>query len=236
MKLNPFDTILKKLCVIFGAIAAASALLIVAVAVTTRDVEDARRFQASAEVASRTVARIDGLLYAVTMDTRGMWMAANPKAVETFAAGQNAFIDKLNSELSQWRPKLGAEQQATFDQLAPLLEELGKHRREVARVAVSEGVAIARPMSDNETHRRSRQALNAAMQAATQLFANQDSRHGEAVEAAQRRQAMAVYLLSFLVFAMTSSSGGNFGRAPAQANRAGGAGGCRGAHGYRGAG
>ena len=107
------------------------------------------------------VERINGLVYAVVMDSRGVYMAVKPEEARKFADGQARSLDRLAATLAEGEAVILADDRANFDAVRARAEEFRRFRTELGRVGVEKSGAAAREMGDNDANRSNRQALNA---------------------------------------------------------------------------
>jgi methyl-accepting chemotaxis protein len=106
------------------------------------------------------VERVNGLVYAVVMDSRGVYMSAKPEEAKKFADGQAKSLDKLTATLSDGEKVILAEDRANFEAMREKATEFHRFRTELGRIGVAEGGPAARLMGDNDANRANRQALN----------------------------------------------------------------------------
>src|SRR5689334_8258097 len=107
------------------------------------------------------VERINGLVYAVVMDSRGIYMSQKHEEAQKFADGQAKSLARLMKSLDDWSAVAFDEDRAKLAALKTRAEEFNRFRTELGRVGIEEGGPAARIMGDNDAKRSNRQALNA---------------------------------------------------------------------------
>ncbi|WP_139163548.1 methyl-accepting chemotaxis protein, partial [Bosea robiniae] len=104
--------------------------------------------------------RINGVVTAVVMDSRGVYMSKTSKEAEPFAKGiEDRFptLRKFSADLQKVAP---AEERAVVDQIAKAVEEFITFRAETARLGREVSPAAANEQGNNEANRSNRKALN----------------------------------------------------------------------------
>jgi methyl-accepting chemotaxis protein len=151
---------------IFGAFAvfALAAGLAVAIGVQTLGRYAAMTTEMEA-VSDRTLLaeRMNGLVNAVVMESRGIYMSADAKDSERFAAPLMANLDEIAELVGRWRGLIRPGDEAGFEAVATQLETFIRFRTELVRRAREQSPAAAAEIGDNEDNRNNRKALNSAL-------------------------------------------------------------------------
>ncbi len=121
----------------------------------------------------------NGLIYAVVMESRGIYMSAQKPALERFAANQDKELAKLRTVVTEWAGLARPEDVAVRDRLLEQAEAFIKLRNDLSAAGRAQGNEAARVIGDNESNRTTRQKLNAEMSA----FAAANARRVEALAA-----------------------------------------------------
>jgi methyl-accepting chemotaxis protein len=116
------------------------------------------------------VERLNGLVYAVVMESRGVYMASAPDAMERFAKGVEGHLDRMQAVMADWRRTAGPEERADLDGLQRKIDALRAHRLETVRLGRTQGAAAAKLHGDNDENRVARQAVNAALEALARTY------------------------------------------------------------------
>src|SRR6185312_13508828 len=117
MKL-PKLSIAAKLYVIFVLLATVTvALAGVAILNAKRHVALTREFN-SAFIGAENVDRINSLIYAVVMESRGIYMSPDIATAKKFAAGLNRFNDQIGAVMEEWQKSVGPVDADVFGEFA----------------------------------------------------------------------------------------------------------------------
>lgn len=118
-----------------------------------------------AYVGQAHVERINGLVYAVVMDSRGVYMTEEPKKLEKFAKGMAENLDRMTREIGEWKIDIAPELRHRFETLEARVAQFREFRLELARLGREVGYKAARDYGDNEANRSVRIALNKDLEA-----------------------------------------------------------------------
>ena len=111
------------------------------------------------------VEKINGLVYAVVMDSRGVYMSEDPAKLKKFADGIAASLTKMTNTVSEWEKDVAPSLRGKFDEMKGRVAQFRDFRTEMARRGIAEGNAIARELGDNDANRAVRSALNKDLEA-----------------------------------------------------------------------
>ena len=84
--------------------------------------------------------RIDGLVYAITMESRSIYMSADWKAAERFAGNLTTDLDELRQELPAWQADAVALQEANIKELTRRIEDFIDFCTKLVRLAKEESI------------------------------------------------------------------------------------------------
>jgi methyl-accepting chemotaxis protein len=104
--------------------------------------------------------RVNGLVLAVVMDSRGIYMSKAVEEAEKFAKPMLVNLTKMEERLAEWEKIIPSEQAEGFVKLKAAAQQFIKFRREMVEQGRKEGPAEARKLGDNDANRKVRQALN----------------------------------------------------------------------------
>ncbi len=146
------------------------ALIIAGIALTgfnqyLRVVEDNARFSKAALLSEQANRQI----FAVVMESRGIYMSDDPKVLETFAKRQDQELVKFREIIKAWTAMLPAEDQPLKERLITQSETFIKLRSELSEAGRREGNLAARKIGDNDLNRAARTKLNQEMAAIAEL-------------------------------------------------------------------
>jgi methyl-accepting chemotaxis protein len=107
--------------------------------------------------------RMNGLVNAVVMDTRGIIMSSDAQDGERFAKPLLENLARIRVVMEQWRPLVPPSRQIAFEDVAAQVDAFVAFREEAVRRGRAHGPAAVNAFSNNEANRSNRQALNAAL-------------------------------------------------------------------------
>ncbi|WP_370152246.1 HAMP domain-containing protein, partial [Ferrovibrio sp.] len=109
--------------------------------------------------------RLNALVYAVVMDSRGVYMSDDAKDAKRFADGINRFTGQIDELMAEWSRLVGPDAVKTegAQKFIGLVNDFLKFRRETARLGVEVGPQAANEQGNNDANRANRQALNQAI-------------------------------------------------------------------------
>ena len=137
--------------------------------------------------------RVNGLVYAVVMELRGIYMSADWRAAEPFANNLIRQLGELQDVARAWKTDAIASQQSNIDELAAQIDQFVRFRTELVRLGREESTAAARAFGDNDANRSVRTALNESLHAVAHAYEQEIGRARSQVEADER------YLLAILL-------------------------------------
>ena len=106
------------------------------------------------------IARINGDVYAVVMESRGIYMSPDWKAAEPFAAGLMRDLADIDKLVNSWRAVVIESERSRIETLSASIDQFVKFRTELVRLAREESTAQARAFGDNDANRKVRSELN----------------------------------------------------------------------------
>ncbi len=193
-----------KLYTIFALLAAASAAL------GTVAVLDAHRHGAlldeyeSVSSGARNVERVNGLIYAVVMESRGIYMSADVTAAKRFGDNLLKFNDQIAKVVGEWRHHVRSEERTQFDEFSKRIEQFIGFRRELVRLGVEVSPAKGREWGDNEANRSVRTALNKDLDALAALYARQTERIHALLDSSNKRSTVILSTLGSLAMLLAA--------------------------------
>jgi methyl-accepting chemotaxis protein len=133
--------------------------------------------------------QMNALVYAVVMDSRGIYMSTDPASTARFGDGMLKFFDQMRARADDMRKVERDLGIPPASELYAALDDFIRFRTELVRLGREEGPAKARMFGDNDTNRANRQKLNdevdrfsrQAIEAASAINASMDSAYGRLV-------------------------------------------------------
>jgi methyl-accepting chemotaxis protein len=114
----------------------------------------------SAYTGAMNVERVNALIYAVVMESRGIYMSSDVPTAKVYGDGLLAFNDRIGQVMKEWRGAVSAEDAAVFGAFAKRILQFQDFRRELVRRGVEIDPAAGREWGDNDANRSVRKALN----------------------------------------------------------------------------
>src|ERR1700675_3734438 len=137
------------------------------------------------ETASRAalnVERVNSLVYAVVMESRGVYMSTEAAVVKKYGDGLLKFNDQILAVVKDWESIIQADDAQQFAVFKKRIEQFIDFRKELVRRGVEIGGAAGREWGDNDANRAVRSALNKDLEALSKVYAErskQIARQGE---------------------------------------------------------
>ena len=171
-----------KLYSIFALIALLTAAIAVLSDYNTRRNAELTQAIETANHAALNVERVNSLVYAVVMESRGVYMSTEPAAVKKFGDGLLKFNDQILAVVKNWESIVQADDAEQFAVFKKRIEQFVDFRKELVRRGIEIGAAAGREWGDNDANRAVRSALNKDLEALSKVYAErgkQIARQGE---------------------------------------------------------
>ena len=169
MKL-PSLTIAARLYAVLAVLGALSiALASVALVQAQRQAELAKEFHSSF-IGAQNVQFVNSLIYAVVMESRGVYMSTDTATAKRYGAGLLKFNDQITAVVKDWKQAVRSDDAAQFEQFSKRIEQFQQFRRELVRLGVEVSPAAGREWGDNDANRSVRTALNADIDALAKTY------------------------------------------------------------------
>lgn len=150
-------------------------MALTALALSGSAVVNARHYAAltdsyeSAISGTQNIERINGLIYAVVAESRGIYMSNEASNRKQFEDGLGAFLTRIEDLMVAWKKFVGEGDAALFEQFSKRVDEFVAYRRELVRLSVEVGSQAAREWG--EANRDDRKALNTDLKALSEHYA-----------------------------------------------------------------
>ena len=154
-----------KIYLLVGLLSAVALLTAVLGVLATRDLTEHTALLENAASREALGERVNGLIMAVVMDSRGVYMARDAAEVEKFGKPLLANLKLLDEQMAQWLRLVPAAERAPVERARASVAEFIRFRTELVRIGREKGSAEARPFGDNDANRSARQALNRDLEA-----------------------------------------------------------------------
>ncbi|MCW1992632.1 methyl-accepting chemotaxis protein [Bradyrhizobium diazoefficiens] len=164
-------TLATKLYAIFALFALLTAAIAMLSDYNSRRSADLISAIETANAAALNVERVNSLVYAVVMESRGVYMSTEPAVVKKYGEGLLKFNAQILDVVKRWETIVrddDAEQFATFRKR---IEQFVEFRKELVRRGVEINAAAGREWGDNDANRAVRSALNKDLEALSKVYA-----------------------------------------------------------------
>jgi methyl-accepting chemotaxis protein len=138
------------------------------------------------ETASRAalnVQRVNSLVYAIVMESRGVYMSTDKAGASKFGEGLLKFNGQLLAVVASWEQLVQADDSAQFAVFRKRIDQFVEFRRELVRRGVEIGPAAGREWGDNDANREVRAALNKDLDALSKVYAERSQRLAQQTDA-----------------------------------------------------
>ena len=192
----PKLSIAAKLYVIFALMATTTvALSVIAVTSVRHHAVLTDEFE-SANASTWNVAKVDGLIYAVVMESRGVYMSSDIKTSKVYADGILKFNDQIAKVVEDWKKSVRDDDAELFGQFSQRIAQFIEFRRELARLGTEISPAAGREWGDNDANRNVRKALNSDLEKLRDLYGKRAMRVYNEIDAGIDNTAMWLSVLA----------------------------------------
>jgi methyl-accepting chemotaxis protein len=175
-------TIVTKLYSIFALFALLTAAITVLSDYNTRRTTEVTEAVETASRAALNVERVNSFVYAVVMESRGVYMSSDVAIVKKYGEGLLKFNDQLLGVVKNWESIVQADDAEQFIIFKKRIEQFVDFRKELVRLGVEVSPAAGREWGDNDANRAVRSALNKDLEALSKVYAERRKRIAGQVE------------------------------------------------------
>jgi methyl-accepting chemotaxis protein len=150
--------------------------------------------------------RINGLVYAIVMDSRGIYMSPDWATAEPYGKGIEKSARELTAVTGKWETTIEPEHREAFTEAERTVGAFIGFRTELVRLARDEALATARQFGDNDQNRSNRKALNERLR---KLSDHYEAYVAETTAAADSARSVALHTaeITGLVSLLTMAAG-----------------------------
>ena len=130
----------------------------------------------TASRAALNVERINSLVYAVVMESRGVYMSTDPAVVKKYGEGLLKFNAQILEVVKSWEALVQADDAEQFAAFKKRVQQFVEFRAELVRRANEISPAAGREWGDNDANRTVRTALNKDLEALSKVYAERSKR------------------------------------------------------------
>jgi PAS domain S-box-containing protein len=168
--------------------------LLLAMAVQSVRLQGAfRRDLATSATAALNIERVNALVYAIVMESRGVYMSTDRDKVKLFSDAILARSRDLSRVVTEWRQVVRDDDAEQFAVFKKRIDQFIDFRGELVRRAIEIGPAAGRLWGDNDANRSTRKALNDDLAALEKIYAG---RARDAVELGEQGRYASWYLVA----------------------------------------
>ena len=131
---------------------------------------------ATASRAALNVQRVNSLVYAVVMESRGVYMSADLATAKKYGAGLLKFNEQLLDVVRNWESLVQADDSDQFAIFKKRIDQFVEFRKELVRRGVEISPTAGREWGDNDANREVRSALNKDLDALSKVYAERSKR------------------------------------------------------------
>ena len=198
----PSLSIAAKLYTIFALLATATITLALMAALNSRQNLALTDDFEKAFLGAQNVERVNGLVYAVVMESRGVYMSPDLASGKRYGD----LILKLNERIAQvvadWRKHVGSADAAQFAEFEKRIQQFMEFRKELARLGSEVSPAKGREWGDNEANRSVRTALNQDLDKLARIYDARSKQVYSQMDAGIQRTAWLLGVLAIVTLAL----------------------------------
>jgi methyl-accepting chemotaxis protein len=154
-----------KLYSIFGLFAVLTAAITILSDYNTRRNAELTEAIETASRSALNVERVNSLVYAVVMESRGIYMSTEPAVVKKYGEGLIKFNDQILAVVKERESIVRADDAELFAVFKKRIEQFVDFRKELVRRGIEISGAAGREWGDNDANRSVRSALNKDLEA-----------------------------------------------------------------------
>jgi methyl-accepting chemotaxis protein len=136
----------------------------------------------TANLAALNVQLVNGLVYAVVMESRGVYMSTEPAVVKRYGDGLLKFNAEILKVVDKWQAIVQADDAQQFATFKKRIEQFVDFRKELVRRANEISPAAGREWGDNDANRSVRSALNKVLDELSKVYVGRGRKIGEDTE------------------------------------------------------
>ena len=150
----------------------------------------------SAFAGALNVELVNGLIYAVVMESRGIYMSSDIPTAKVYGDGLLVFNDRIGEVVNEWQHAVRSDDEALFKAFSQRIRQFQEFRRELVRRVVEINPAAGREWGDNDANRSVRKALNEDLTKLGQLYASRSERSYKEIDEGIERTAWLIAVIA----------------------------------------
>ena len=204
----PKLSVAAKLYAIFALMATATIALSAVAVHAARHHQDLTDEFESANAGTLNVEKVNGLIYAVVMESRGVYMSTDIPTSKVYADGILKFNNQIAKVVDGWKKSVRGDDAELFEQFTGRIAQFIEFRKELARLGTEVSPAAGREWGDNDANRSVRKALNEDLEKLTKIYSKRATRVYTEIDTGIDKMAMWMSLLA--CFAIVLAAAGAF--------------------------
>src|ERR1700761_3075217 len=136
----------------------------------------------TANLAALNVQRVNALVYAVVMESRGVYMSSDAPTVRKYGEGLLTFNGHILGVVDKWQAIVQADDAQQFATFKKRIAQFVEFRAELVRRANEISPAAGREWGDNDANRSVRSALNKDLEELSKVYTERGRRIEEDTE------------------------------------------------------
>ena len=192
----PKLSIAAKLYAIFALMATATIALSAVAVHAARHHQDLTDEFESANAGTLNVERVNALIYAVVMESRGVYMSTDMATSKVYADGILKFNKQIAKVVDGWKKSVRGDDAELFEQFSGRIAQFIEFRKELARLGTDVSPAAGREWGDNDANRSVRKALNVDLDKLTKIYSTRATRVYTEIDTGIDRTAVWLSLLA----------------------------------------
>jgi methyl-accepting chemotaxis protein len=150
--------------------------------------------------------RVNGLIYAVVMDSRGVYMSETAAVGKRFGQGLMNSLASMRQTMDSWSKLVPPEGKARFDEADKALGEFIAFRTKLVELNDTVSPTAAREWGDNDANRANRTALGKHIAGMVDIYQEQAHAEAEALDAffMQRLQLLIGLTVAIMLLGLVS--------------------------------
>ena len=137
----------------------------------------------TAFIGAQNVQKINSLIYAVVMESRGVYMSPDIPTAKKYGDGLLKFNDQIVKVVKDWKSVVRSDDAEQFGVFSKRIEQFMEFRKELVRRGTEISPAAGREYGDNDANRNVRTALNKDIDALAKTYDQRSRRISGEMEA-----------------------------------------------------
>src|SRR3954463_14488337 len=121
-------------------------------------------------VGTQNVERVNGLIYAVVMESRGIYMSTDIPTAKKYGALLLKQNDNIVKVVNDWRANVRTDDARQFEEFSKRIQQFIEFRKELVRLGTEVAPEKGREWGDNDANRNVRTALNKDLEGLATIY------------------------------------------------------------------